>query len=216
MFGKRLCGLCIGAVAITAALTLATAAPAAAGTQVGETFDPTIVGGSGVTYLQVASPGGQYTVPFTGVITSWSFQAPATTVPSLKFKVGRHVAGNDFMIVGSDGPRDPVAGMLNTFPVTIPVQAGDVIGDFRASSGAVQRPAGFDYLVQTMLGDPAPGATPTFDAASMGTQLDLSANLEPLAPTPTGQRAAALKKCKKKHSRKKRKKCRKKALLLPV
>jgi hypothetical protein len=33
---------------------------------------------------------------------------------------------------------------------------------------------------------------------------------------PTGQRAAALKKCKKKHSKKKRKKCRKKARKLPV
>jgi hypothetical protein len=197
-------------------MALAAAAPAAAGTQVGATFDPTTIGGSGITYLQVSSPGGQYTVPFTGVITSWSFQAPATTVPSLEFKVARHVAGNDFLIVGSDGPRDPVAGMLNTFPVTIPVHAGDVIGEYRVSSGVVQRAAGSDYLVQTMLADPAPGTTPTFDPPSMGTQLDLSANLEPLAPTPTGQRAAALKKCKKKHSRKKRKKCRKKARLLPV
>ncbi len=34
--------------------------------------------------------------------------------------------------------------------------------------------------------------------------------------TPTGQRAAALKKCKKKQSKKARKKCRKKAQLLPV
>jgi hypothetical protein len=38
----------------------------------------------------------------------------------------------------------------------------------------------------------------------------------PAAAGPTGQRAAALKKCKKKHSRKARKKCRKKAALLPV
>ena len=37
----------------------------------------------------------------------------------------------------------------------------------------------------------------------------------PLTP-PTGQRAAALKKCKKKHSKKARKKCRKKAQLLPI
>ncbi len=37
------------------------------------------------------------------------------------------------------------------------------------------------------------------------------------APTPpTGQRAAALKKCKKKNSKRARKKCRRKALLLPV
>jgi hypothetical protein len=36
-------------------------------------------------------------------------------------------------------------------------------------------------------------------------------------PTPaTGQRAAALKKCKHKHSKKKRRKCRKKAKLLPL
>jgi hypothetical protein len=35
-------------------------------------------------------------------------------------------------------------------------------------------------------------------------------------PGPTGQRAAALKKCKKKHSKKARKKCRKKAVALPV
>jgi hypothetical protein len=35
-------------------------------------------------------------------------------------------------------------------------------------------------------------------------------------PGPTGQRAAALKKCKKKHSKKARKRCKKKAALLPV
>jgi hypothetical protein len=36
------------------------------------------------------------------------------------------------------------------------------------------------------------------------------------ATGPTGQRAAALKKCKKKHSRKAKKKCKKKAKKLPV
>jgi hypothetical protein len=38
----------------------------------------------------------------------------------------------------------------------------------------------------------------------------------PATTTPTGERAAALKKCKKKHSAKKRRKCRKKANLLPA
>jgi hypothetical protein len=38
----------------------------------------------------------------------------------------------------------------------------------------------------------------------------------PPSPGVTGQRAAALKKCKKKHSRKARKKCKKKARRLPV
>ena len=36
------------------------------------------------------------------------------------------------------------------------------------------------------------------------------------APSPTGQRAAALKKCKKKQGKKARKKCKRKASLLPV
>lgn len=40
--------------------------------------------------------------------------------------------------------------------------------------------------------------------------------LTPNPTTPTGQRAAALKKCKKKHSAKKRKKCKRKANQLPV
>jgi hypothetical protein len=43
--------------------------------------------------------------------------------------------------------------------------------------------------------------------------MDLAANF---VPAPTGQRAAALKKCKKKHSKKAGKKCRKKSKLLPV
>jgi hypothetical protein len=38
----------------------------------------------------------------------------------------------------------------------------------------------------------------------------------PSVPANTGQRAAALKKCKKKHSAKARKRCRKKAKLIPV
>jgi hypothetical protein len=39
---------------------------------------------------------------------------------------------------------------------------------------------------------------------------------DPATPGPTGQRAAALKKCKKKHSHKAKKKCKKKARRLPV
>src|SRR5262249_57315647 len=39
---------------------------------------------------------------------------------------------------------------------------------------------------------------------------------DPVTSGPTGQRAAALKKCKKKHSKRARRKCRRKANLLPV
>src|SRR5215207_9112712 len=111
------------------------AGSANAATQVGETFVPSVIGGSGITAFQSVSPSSKYTVPATGVLTSWSFQAAGSQVPQLKFKVGRGTGANQFTIVGEDGPRTPLAGQLNTFPVSIPVAAGDVIGTYRASSG---------------------------------------------------------------------------------
>jgi hypothetical protein len=211
-------------VAAGVALAFATVAPARAATQVGETFAPVapswVSGGSGVTDLQSGSPGGRYVVPFAGVITSWSFDAPAASVPTLKFKVARSTGGNEFVIVGEDGPRTPTAGVLNTFATQIPVQVGDLIGDYRVSGGLFAR-SDDNYSVQTLVGDPGPGEPAVFGAPGGGLQLDLSAMLEPVhAAMPvsaaTGQRAAALKRCKHKRSHKQRRKCRRKANRLPV
>jgi hypothetical protein len=205
-------------VTTAAVLAFAVVAPAGAATQIGETFVPVapswVSGGSGVTDLQSGSPGGRYVVPFTGVITAWSFDAPATSVPTLKFKVARSAGPNEFVIVGEDGPRTITAGVLNTFPVQIPAQAGDLIGDYRVSGGLFAR-SDDGYSVQTMVGDPAPGGSATFGDSGAGLQLDLSATIEPPAAA-TGQRAAALKRCKHKRSHKQRRKCRRKANRLPV
>jgi hypothetical protein len=207
-------------IATAAALAFAVVAPAGAATQIGETFVPVapswVSGGSGVTDLQSGSPGGRYVVPVSGVITSWSFDAPATSVPTLKFKVARSTGPNEFVIVGEDGPRTPAAGALNTFPAQIPVQAGDLIGDYRVSGGLFAR-SDDGYSVQTMAGDPAPGGSATFGESGAGLQLDLSATIEPpAAAAATGQRAAALRRCKHKHSHKQRRKCRRKANRLPL
>jgi hypothetical protein len=63
----------------------------------------------------------------------------------------------------------------------------------------------------------SPGAPPTGPWTSNGNGHDLAFKTY-VVPTPpaTGERAAALKKCKKKHSARARRKCRKKARLLPV
>jgi hypothetical protein len=59
-----------------------------------------------------------------------------------------------------------------------------------------------------------------YGTISGGWSLNVTAAAAPSAPTgqsgPTGQRATALKKCKKKHSKPKRKKCKKRARKLPV
>jgi hypothetical protein len=233
----RLGNSSLACVAATVVL-LALAAPAGAATQVGETFVPTITGGSGLTTLQSGSPGGQYTIPSPGVITSWSFQASAASVPELKFKVARPAGGNSFTVVGEDGPQAPSAGVLNTFQTQIRVSAGDVIGFYRSTSGVIYRsspPSG--YSVQNASGDVPAGMPTDFGSPLADSQIDLSARLEAdcdsdglgdesqdadVSSCPprlsTGQRAAAKKHCRKKfkHDKKKRLKCLKRASKRPL
>jgi hypothetical protein len=69
--------------------------------------------------------GASYQVPSAGILTSW------TTFPKdggrLGLAVYRPVAGQ-YLLLAVDGPRIVLAGALRTIPVTIPVQAGDLIG----------------------------------------------------------------------------------------
>jgi hypothetical protein len=59
----------------------------------------------------------------------------------------------------------------------------------------------------------APAASGSWASAAAGVDLAFKTYV---APPPTGERAAAFKKCKKKHSKTKRRKCRKRANRLPV
>lgn len=70
-----------------------------------------------------------YTVPTSGVITSWSTTSAAGAGQMLTFKVYRRVDSTRHMVVGHDGPRNLSPSSLNTFKTAIPVQAGDVIGN---------------------------------------------------------------------------------------
>jgi hypothetical protein len=158
------------------------AIPASAGgaTQIGETFSPPLATNCSnltpTTYLQSGSPGGQYAAPFAGILTSWSFEASAFP-PQLKLKVARPAGGESFTIVGEGELKTPTPTALNTYPVRIAVQPGDVIGLYAATSGrcARSRPG---YTYHFFEGDPAPGSTPLFvDPVSV--QLDISAILEP-------------------------------------
>ena len=73
--------------------------------------------------------GNSYAAPSSGVITSWSTQVGTNPGQILGMKVYRAVGAGTFQVVGQDGPRALTAG-LNTFPVSIPVQAGDILGIF--------------------------------------------------------------------------------------
>jgi hypothetical protein len=73
------------------------------------------------------SSGASYTVPASGVLTSWSTNAGPGGGQTLGLKVFRLV-GPGVQVVGHDGPRALAPSVLNTFPVSIPVQAGDILG----------------------------------------------------------------------------------------
>ena len=83
--------------------------------------------------LDIAQPtvtsGNTYVVPGNGTITSWSHNAAAPAGQELTFeKSSGSCSGLTYTAVGHDGPRPLAGGALNTFPSSIAVKPGDVIG----------------------------------------------------------------------------------------
>jgi hypothetical protein len=77
----------------------------------------------------VITSGSSYEVPpFGARITSWSTNASIEANQLYTLKVFRRLAMTTYMIVAHDGPRPLIPGTLNTFPVSIAVKPGDVIG----------------------------------------------------------------------------------------
>ena len=137
--------------------------------------------------FQVSIAGGDsYTVPTPGLITSWSHSAGPDAGQKLGFKVGR-VAGASFTVVGAD-TQNLTPSVLNTFPVAIPVQAGDVLGlhVFDETESAPTLCTSQTELLTDVVayapGDVAPGATGEFEQATPPYRLNVSATLL-LAPT---------------------------------
>ena len=161
---------------VAVALVAAIPSGASAATQIGETFLPSAPCGSVFTWVQSGSPGGQYAAPTAGVITRWSFQAHALSVPQLSFKVARPAGGNFFTVIGEGRVETPVPGM-NTFPTLIPVQAGDIIGFSTHTDGFCSRPmAGYTYHVKA--GYVGPSTTPVEFTGFADYQFAVSALLE--------------------------------------
>jgi hypothetical protein len=167
------------AVAGTAAAALVLALPggASGAITIGETFTPPLSDcAQDHTRLQATSPGDAYVVPAEGTITSWSFQADADP-PTMKFKVGRSAGGDEFEIVGQSGLVTPPANTLSTYPASIAVEAGDVIGTYTQDEGGCADFApGDGYEGRNFNGDVLPGVTDVFFTEPI--QLDISAALE--------------------------------------
>jgi hypothetical protein len=172
---------------LIAAATLSFMAPAGAGaaTTVGSTFDPA---GSAIGcnpelfYVQHTSPGDLYRMPTSGVLTSWSFQT-STTAPSIRLKVLRSTGNPDqYLVVGESALKTLVPSQVNTFTdISIPVQAGDVLGMHLSGNGDCMdfTEAGYGSQSATTVNQP-PGNTFTFSPLSNDdTRIPMTATLEP-------------------------------------
>jgi hypothetical protein len=178
------------------------------------------------------SSGNSYTVAAAGVITSWSFHNGIDALPGLKLKVARPQSGGGFDFVGEAEAGTQNLHALNTFPASIPVQPGDIIGifvgspfghcgTFTSSSGDTFDQFTGDPPLSTPVSPDTPGSLVRYPVSATVTTPDtVPAPQSPPPPSNTGQRAAAVKTCKKKFKGKakarKRKKCVNKGKLLPL
>jgi hypothetical protein len=127
---RRIGLLVLAAIAALGALTTSAQAQITVG-QVAPVGGPVVSCSEPTAYdeIQTATGGGaSYVVPSAGVLTSWSTQAGTATNQVVGFKVFRPIGVGSYTVVGVDGPRILASGVLNTVPIDIPVQAGDVIG----------------------------------------------------------------------------------------
>jgi hypothetical protein len=173
----------LGLWLLAAALTLgATATPAMAATATIGQLAPGNPAPSGtcldftpIDRLQpTVSSGNSYVVPDGGTaITSWSTNGSADLNQTLTLKVFRKVADPASYEVVAHDTEPIVSGSLNTFPVNLPVQSGDVLGSTTnpGASGCAFA-AGDSYL--SLAGSLGDGQAGSFSAPPSN-RLNLSA-----------------------------------------
>jgi hypothetical protein len=133
--------LSISLALVCASALCGTGEAAAAPISIGQIAPPTQSCNSttgGYTYTQNAVEAGtSYVVPTDGAIIEWSTQGNATyPLPNAKLKVVRLSEGGAKMtVVGESDVGLLDSGQIGTFPVEIPVQAGDQLGFYPGGEG---------------------------------------------------------------------------------
>ena len=178
-----------------------------------------------------SDPSTPYTVPSAGTITSWRVAGLGSPGTPITLVVLKNTGGLNYSVVGADTHTvpNPVTDVLSfTVGSPIAVSGGEILGVYEPDNHFVcYFHDGATPLTDALIALETP-STPSAgqsllesDASGGGFRLNLEATLTPPPAGATGQRAAALKKCKrkakKKHwTKKKLRKCKKKAKKLPV
>lgn len=81
-----------------------------------------------VEFQSSVASGNSYVFPTAGRVTSWSVMGGPSPASTFGVKVLRPVIGNSYKIVGGEVSFFLGAGVLNTYPLSIDVEAGDILG----------------------------------------------------------------------------------------
>jgi hypothetical protein len=157
-------------------LAIVPAGAALASTTVGQTGAPVTndgwAGGSEEVQTSAAMPSG-------GVVTSLNTQSGSCPLfkGTFDLQVLRPLGGGQFKVLGDTGNQtDPCDSQLHSYPVGIPVQAGDVIGAYIVDSWQGLLPLFGGTRSYDFIAEPAVGDTITLSNTSTDT-LDESATL---------------------------------------
>jgi hypothetical protein len=154
------------------------AAPAAVTVgEVPSALDVTCLGST--TIVQGTSrPGApSFTVPFAGVITSFSVRANTDTNKQVRMVVVGPPAGSVYPIHAKTAPKTLLSSSVNTFDVRVPVRAGWLLGANFVSTACGQTGSGADKLI-LLSGDL--DTDETMSGTSLGAyRVNISAELEP-------------------------------------
>jgi hypothetical protein len=163
-----------------ALLALAIAPTASATTTIGQLSTSPVNSCSGAVQEEAqatVTSGTPYVVPAGGQrVVSWSTNALAGSGQVWTMKMYRQISGTTYTVVGVDGPHQLTPSVVNTFPINIPVQPGDVLGFSRTggASACLFASTGDNYLYSPFT-DTAQGANVTFGTGSPGYRLNISA-----------------------------------------
>lgn len=145
-------------------------------TTLGQTLTPHWPTCTDVTIMPLTTPAVVSAVQRDGVITSWSYESLAMS-GTVKFQVLQPLGGSVYLDKADDAPHLVSSAGLNTFPVRIPVRAGDRIA-IRAGGIPVCGITSSDWIAGSRAADLSVGNSGTF-GSDTGLQVDLSAIEEP-------------------------------------
>ena len=134
VFGAAVAACALAGAGLALSAWPATSALASTGTTVGQTGTPLstvhFIGGFEDVQADAAMPAG-------GLVTSFQTQSSSCSAGHgvYDFQVLRPLGGNQYRVLGETGNQaDPCDSQLHSYPVSIPVQAGDVIGVYVVTS----------------------------------------------------------------------------------